>query len=97
MKQELIISVNPRIPTTGTNAGKQQYVINGKYWSNTEPSREDTHVCLDDVPGKGKHEGKTFENVVGFAKDVRMSIQSKIKLVTEVDASYSTALAMLLK
>lgn len=93
MNLELIQSVNAIIPTKGANAGKQMFVINGKHWSKTEPSREETHVCLEDV----EVDGKTYTNVVGFSKDSRMSINEKIALLTSVDAGYSQAIAMLLK
>jgi hypothetical protein len=95
MKLELIQSVNPIIPTKGTNAGKQMFVINGKHWSKTEPARTDTHVCLEDT--EPDDNGKTYVNVIGFSQDSRMSINEKIALLTSVDAGYSQAIAMLLK
>lgn len=95
MKLELIQSVNPIIPTKGTNAGKQMFVINGKHWSKTEPARTDTHVCLEDTEPDAN--GKTYVNVIGFSQDSRMSINEKIALLTSVDAGYSQAIAMLLK
>lgn len=93
MQLELIQSVNPIIPSKGTNAGKQMFVINGKHWSKTEPSKTDTHVCLEDVDV----DGKTYTNVVGFSQDSRMTIQDKISILTQHDAGYSQAIAMLLK
>jgi hypothetical protein len=93
MKLELIQSVNPVIPSKGSNAGKQMFIINGKHWSKTEPQSTDTHVCLEDV----EVEGKTYTNVTGFSKDSRMSIQEKINLLTSNDAGYSMAIATLLK
>ena len=93
MKLELIQSVNPVIPTKGTNAGKQMFVINGKHWSKSEPSKTDTHVCLEDV----EVGDATYTNVVGFSQDARMSIQDKIAILTQHDAGYSQAIAMLLK
>jgi hypothetical protein len=93
MKLELIQSVNPVIPSKGTNAGKQMFVINGKHWSRTEPSQTDTHVCLEDV----EVEGKPYVNVVGFSQDSRMSINDKIKVLTQHDAGYAMAIATLLK
>ncbi len=93
MQLELIQSVNPVIPSKGTNAGKQMFVINGKYWSKSEPSKTDTHVCLEDVDV----EGTTYTNVVGFSQDSRMTIQDKIAILTQHDAGYSQAIAMLLK
>ena len=95
MKLELIQSVNSIIPTKGTNAGKTMFVINGKHWSKTEPSRDETHVCLEDTAPDAN--GTVYTNVVGFSKDSRMSINEKIALLTSVDAGYSQAIAMLLK
>lgn len=95
MKLELIQSVNPIIPTKGTNAGKQMFVINGKHWSKTEPARTDTHVCLEDTTPDSN--GVVYTNVIGFSQDSRMSINEKIALLTSVDAGYSQAIAMLLK
>ena len=93
MELELIKSVNPVIPNKGSNAGKQMFVINGKYWAKAEPSTADTHVCLEEV----EVDGKTYTNVVGYSRDVRMDIQSKIGIVTQHDAAYSQAIAHLLK
>lgn len=93
MQLELIQSVNPIIPSKGTNAGKQMFVINGKHWSKTEPAKTDTHVCLEDV----EVDGKPYVNVVGFSQDSRMSIADKIKTLTQHDAAYSNAIALLLK
>ena len=93
MYLQLIQSVNPIIPSKGTNAGKQMFVINGKHWSRTEPNTTDTHVCLEDVDV----DGTTYTNVIGFSQDSRMSIADKIKTLTQHDAAYSTAIAMLLK
>ena len=93
MNLELIRSVNPVVPSKGTNAGKQMYVINGIYWAKAEPKSQDTHVCLEDVDV----DGKTYTNVVGYSQDIRMDLQSKIKIVTSNDAAYSQAIAFLLK
>ena len=93
MKLEAIQSVNPVIPSKGTNAGKQMYVINGEHWSKNEPQSEDTHVCLEDV----EVDGNTYTNVVGFSRDTRMSISDKIEVLTKHDAAYSQAIAHLLK
>ncbi len=93
MKLEMIKSVNPVIPSKGTNAGKQMFVINGAFWSKTEPKPSDTHVCLEDVMVNGEE----YTNVIGFSADTRMDIQSKIKTVTSYDAAYSNAIAFLLK
>ena len=101
MKLELIQSVNPVIPSKGSNAGKQMFVINGKHWAKVEPTATDTHVCLEDVEvttGEGKNAvTNTYTNVVGYSTDSRMTIQAKIKMVTEHDAGYSMAIASLLK
>ena len=97
MNLELIKSVNPVVPSKGSNAGKSMFVINGQHWSKNEPQRSDTHVCLETVEGEGEHEGKEFVNVIGFSQDSRMSITDKIKVVTDNDASYSMAIATLLK
>lgn len=40
---------------------------------------------------------KTYVNVIGFSKDVRMTIGDKIKTITSHDAGYSQAIAYLLK
>lgn len=93
MNLELIKSINPVVPTKGSNTGKQMFVINGKYWSRSEPKVSDTHVVLEDV----EVDGKTYTNVVGFSADTRMDIQSKIKTLTSHDADYSNAIALLLK
>ena len=97
MNLELIQSVNPVTPSKGSNAGRAMFVINGKHWSQTEPKRTDTHVCLEEVDGTGDHKGKKFINVIGFSTDTRATISDKIKLVTEHDAAYSLAIASLLK
>lgn len=95
MKLELIMSINTVVPTKGTNAGKTMYVINGKYWSKSEPKPADSHVCLEDTEPDAN--GKTYTNVVGFSSDTRMSITEKIKTVTNNDAAYASAIAFLLK
>jgi hypothetical protein len=93
MKLELIQSVNPVTPKTGSNAGKLLFVINAKHWSKIEPKAEDTHVCLEDA----LVDGKTYTNVVGFSKDSRMCIADKIALVTSNDPGFSMAIASLLR
>lgn len=94
MFKELINSVNPVVPSKGSNAGKQMFVINGKHWSKIEPKTTDTHVCLEEVEVEGK--GK-FINVIGYSNEVRMALADKIKIVTSNDAAYSNAIALLLK
>ena len=93
MTLELIQSVNPVVPTKGSNAGKQMFVINGKHWSKNEPKADDTHVCLEEV----EVDKKKYINVTGFSKDSRMTIEAKIKMVTSHDEGYSMAIASLLK
>jgi hypothetical protein len=93
MELQLIKSVNPVVPTKGTNAGRTMYVINGKFWARAEPSAQDTHVVLEDV----EVDGKTYTNVLGYSRDTRMDIQSKIKTIVEYDAAYSAAIATLLR
>jgi hypothetical protein len=94
MYLQLIQSVNPIIPSKGTNAGKQMFVINGKHWSKTEPNKTDTHVCLEDVDV----DGTTYTNVIGFSQDSRMSIESKLALLDKAkDGAYAQAYAMLLR
>ena len=96
MKLELIVSCNPIVPTKGTNAGKTMFVINGKHWSKTEPSRADTHVCLEDTTPNA--DGVVYVNVVGFSQDTRMSIDQKLaKLAEAKDGAYAQAYAMLLR
>lgn len=91
--KELIESIQPNVPSKGSNAGKQMYIINGKYWSRTEPKASDTHVCLQEaILGD-----KTFLNVTGFTTDTRMSLQDKIAVLTGNDAAFSMAIAHLLK
>lgn len=90
---ELIQSVVPVVPSKGSNAGKEMFVINGKHWSKVAPLDTDTHVHLEEVT-KDK---KKYLNVVGFAKDSRMSIHDKIKLLTQHEAGYAMAIASLLK
>jgi hypothetical protein len=92
MNLELIQSVNAIIPSKGTNAGKQMFVINGKYWSKTEPAKTDTHVCLEDVE-VGEN---TYTNVVGFSQDSRMSINDKISLLKS-NPEIANAIATLLR
>lgn len=95
---ELILSVNPVTPTKGTNAGTKMFVINGKHWSKSEPDKSDTHVCLEEVDGETKAGKKAkFINVVGYSKDTRATIASKIEMITAHDAAYSVAIASLLK
>jgi hypothetical protein len=93
MNLEIITSVNPVVPKKGTNAGRTMFVINGKHWSRTEPSSQDTHLVLEDVDV----DGNTYTNVIGFSRDSRMDIYSKIKMLTEYEPGYAMAIATLLK
>jgi hypothetical protein len=93
MKKELIVSVQGIVPSKGTNAGKTMYLVNGEYWCKSAPTSADTHIVLQDV----EVDGKAYTNVTGFAADVRMPIQEKIGILTQHEASYSNAIAMLLK
>lgn len=93
-KVQRIQTCNPVVPTTGSNAGQQMFVINGKEWSKTEPKPTDTHVVLVSVEIKGK----VYWNVQGYSQETRvMSIDAKIKAITEHDAAYSMAIASLLR
>lgn len=94
MNKELIQSVTSATPSKGSNAGKLMFVINAKYWSSVEPKASETHVCLTDVVAK---DGKTYTNVAGYSRDTCMTIADKIKTITGHDASYSNAIALLLK
>jgi hypothetical protein len=107
---ELIQSVNPVVPNNGSNAGKQMFVINGKHWSKNEPAKDDTHVCLEEVQVEVSAAvaatdttpavaavTKPYINVLGFSKDIRMSISDKIKTVVGHPEGYSQAIAFLLK
>lgn len=92
MNLELIQSVNSVVPSKGTNAGKQMFIINGKYWSKTEPTNSDTHVCLENV----EVDGNNYTNVVGFSQDSRMSITDKIGLL-KANPEIAQAIATLLR
>lgn len=103
MQLELIQSVNPIIPSKGSNAGKQMFVINGKHWAKVEPKSTDTHVCLEEAevttPAVGDTPATTkkYLNVTGYSTDTRMTIDAKIKTLTSYDPGYSQAIAFLLK
>lgn len=97
MQLELIQSVNPVTPNKGSNAGKPMFIINGKLWAKTEPAKDDTHVCTEIVQGEGANAGKSFTNVIGYSKDIRMSVNDKIALVLAHPAEYSVAIGTLLK
>ena len=96
MKKVLIQTVVSRTPSKGTNAGIPMYIINDEFWSRDEPKPTDTHVVLKEVAGEGVHEGKTFTNVTGFANDSRMSVDSKIKLLSD-NPEIANAIATLLR
>lgn len=110
MNTELIQSVNPVIPTKGSNAGKQMFVINNKHWAKDEPKNTDTHVVLEDIdvevtpaftdPETGAVTAavvKTYTNVIGYTTDTRMSVDQKLAKLMSLPAEYSQAVAYLLK
>lgn len=94
VRTETIATCVEIIPTKGANAGRLMYVINGKHWSRQKPSDSDNTVVLEYAEwttGSGW-------NVVGFNHDARtMTIDQKIAKLTSFDASYSNAIALLLK
>lgn len=95
---ELIRSVNPVIPNKGKNAGRQMFVINGTLWARQEPNPNDTHVVINDVVAKNAAGvDTTYKNVVGYTKDTRLDINSKISMLKSAGAEFQTGVAMLLK
>ena len=94
MKTEPITTCVEIIPTKGSNAGRQMFVINGKHWSRHKPSDTDNTVVLEFATW----DGGSGWNVVGFNQDARaLTIDAKIAKLTAHDASYSQAIAMLLR
>lgn len=94
LKSESIVTCVEIIPTKGSNAGKQMFVINGKHWSRHKPADADNTVVLEFATW----DGGSGWNVIGFNHDARvMSIDSKIAKLTAHDASYSQAIALLLR
>lgn len=92
MNKELIEAVAAIVPSKGSNAGKQMYLINGKHWSKQEPSANDTHICLEDVI----IDDKPYTNVVGFSNDNRMAVNDKISLL-KANPDIAMAIATLLR
>ena len=99
IKTEIIRTCVEIIPRSGTNAGKQMYLVNGKHWSRHAPS--DTHNTIVLEYAEWTNADNTIGggfNVVGFNTDSRtLTIDEKIEKVTSKDAAYSQALALLLK
>ncbi len=95
MKQELIQSVNPVTPKTGSNAGKPMFIINGLYWARTQPTTNDTHLCLEEVIDK-LDPSKKYLNVIGYSQDIRMNLSSKIELL-KANPEIAGAIATLLR
>ena len=88
------------IPTSGTNAGKQMYVINGKHWSRHQPDPSHNTVVLEYVSWKDKRTGLDAYgwNVMGTNVDsLAMSAVQKVALITQHDIGYAQAIAYLLK
>ena len=94
LKSESIVTCVEIIPTKGSNAGKQMFVINGKHWSRHKPADTDNTVVLEFATW----DGGSGWNVIGFNQDARvMSIDAKIAKLTAHDAAYSQAIALLLR
>jgi hypothetical protein len=94
LRSETIATCVEVIPSKGSNAGKLMYVINGKHWSRHKPADTDNTVVLE----FSTWDGGSGWNVLGFNLDARtMTIDQKIAKVTSFDASYSNAIALLLK
>lgn len=88
----IITSVKTVVPTKGPNAGKTMFLINGDLWSSVEPGVNDTFVYFSDV----EKDGKVYRNCDGFGAE-RLTISDKIATLTQHDAAYSSAIALLLK
>lgn len=94
MNKELIMAVQQLSPKKGSNAGKVMSLVNGKFWVHTAPTPQDTHIITEEATGK---DGKQYTNFVGYSADSRMVLADKKAFVTSEDASYSVALASLLR
>ncbi len=82
------------IPSTGSNAGKKMYVINGVHWSRHKPKDTDNTIVLEFATWNG---GSGW-NVRGFNNDARvLSLDAKISKLKEHEADYSLAIASLLR
>ena len=99
IKTEIIRTCVEIIPRSGSNAGKQMYLINGKHWSRHAPADTHNTIVLEYTEWTSADNtiGGGF-NVVGFNTDSRtLTIDEKIGKLTAHDAAYSQALAFLLK
>ena len=94
LRTESIMTCVEVIPNKGGNAGKLMYVINGKHWSRTKPAETDNVVVLEYFVT----DTASGWNVNGFNNDARtLSVDQKIAKLTSYDASYSNAIALLLR
>ena len=99
IKTEIIRTCVEIIPRSGSNAGKQMYLINGKHWSRHAPAETHNTIVLEYTEWTNADNtiGGGF-NVLGFNTDSRtLTIDEKIGKLTAHDAAYSQALAFLLK
>lgn len=99
IKTEIIRTCVEIIPRSGSNAGKQMHLINGKHWSRHAPAETHNTIVLEYAEWTNADNtiGGGF-NVVGFNTDSRtLTIDEKIGKVTAHDAAYSQALAILLR
>ena len=87
------------IPTSGSNAGRQMYVINGTHWTRQEPLPTHNTLVLQYTSWKAKDGSTAFGwNVQGTNVDAySLTIDQKFAKVTAYDPAYSQALAFLLK
>jgi hypothetical protein len=99
IRTESIATCVAIIPSTGSNAGRQMYVINGKHWSRHEPLPTHNTVVLRYDTWKGKDGSAQFGwSVAGTNVDAfSLTIDQKIAKVVSHDASYSQSIALLLK
>ncbi len=98
-RTEIIRTCVEIIPRSGSNAGRQMYLINGKHWSRHAPAETHNTIVLEysEWTNADSTVGSGF-NVLGFNTDSRtLSIDEKILKVTAHDAAYSQALALLLR
>ena len=100
IRTEPIATCVPVIPSSGSNAGRQMYVINGTHWSRHEPLPTHNTVVLRYNSWTDKRTGATAYgwDVAGTNVDAfSLTIDQKISKVIAHDASYSQAIALLLK
>jgi len=94
IKTETIRTCVEVIPSTGSNAGKTMYVINGSHWSRFKPKDTDNTIVLE----YATWDGGSGWNVSGFNNDARvLSIDAKIGKLKEHEAEYQQGIAFLLK